>query len=1545
MLSSYYNTATGLSLLDTSNLGSQISALQAYELVQDNRLTSASNQLAASIQNTSNTLSASLLSTSNAITINLSSLIQSASNELALNLVSTSNQLYAYITAASNVLAQEIAAILLNDPSLSNLAALSNQLQAEISTVGNMAYFSSNNTDYTYQINGINYQGSVVLDVQLIPGQGFDTLVAQYAGTSSPFYAFADALPINWTPTTYQFTMGQLSSNHDVSSVSITEGNSVAGVVIPLITSIYNLLTANQNTQDATTGVLQDYISQALGFDKYTPTTMQTSPITWSATTKTLSVGIGTVHTASVILDDGLTQTTLSYNGTEATLDKALLVPSVLLHGTSTNTGTLSCDGTNITASAPLNVAGAVRGNTLLVDGGGTGYATFNYDQTTVSLNKPLNVSGNTQVNNLLVDGGGTSYATIGFDQTTLQINKPVQAASIALDNGGSTYGTLGFDGTNITINKTTNIAGNAQVNNLFIDGGGSTYATLGFNQTTVSLNKPLNVQSTVQANSLLVDGGGSTYATVGFDQTTLQINKPVQAASINLDNGGSTYGTVGFDGTNLTLNKSTKIDGNLQFSGNYSIDFTNGGSTAQISYPGGSYIYMNQPLSVKTWVSGTQLKAIQNVQLGQGAEWQLTGEPGLFAVQNKVGPNAYKNLFTVSPSITNVYGDLTVSGKITNANLQQQVNDANSAASKAQGSADAAAQSATDAAASATAAANSATAAASSATTCAGIAGLSSAFIGATGATGPAGAGFNGFTNPSGNTWYAWDTNNKSFGPYSMPVGPQGPTGATGATGAAGVGISGVTQLDATTMTVSKTDGTFSFITLPSGSNGVGISSITQPNGNTTMDVNLTNNTTQTVNLPPGPTGATGATGAAGVGIASITQPTINEMTITLTDNSTTNLTVPGNTAMTYNPWMYAGPGAIRFPGTIQAPQVIVRSNVIFGEFEVESRADDSTPWQMSSDGTTLVYVGDVYLDGSVRAIDLYAGSNLGETGFATAGFAITTAYDLATTSRVYIDGSLYIRESANVSFTAQSYTASPTAPLVIGSCNLSPGCVQVDNIGSAVWSNLNAQQQQGLAALSNAIIVDLAATSASLSSGYQAGDIATSNLVSAAYKNDLATASASLTTGYQSADQTLSNYLMSQITTASGGTSASLQSLSNALTADIGASAQSLSNALTADIGASAQSLSNNLIGIFNNATNLTTVAASNITGVLSTSSLPQFCPPWVLDQFTMVYINPNPNLNSSVGIGTTTSGGALTAYNKYGGIIGEFYGPGNVQILNVGSGSANCAQVGYEYFGPSDSRNYAYVGTSQSYNMYLSMGGNVGIGITNPQYPLHVNNAVPNAAGTYNPYAMGGYNLNNQSWTAGSFQVAIYCGTNAIVGSGIYCMSDERIKKDVDAYDEAEAIDKVRKLRPCTFRYKDLDRGNGVHTGFIAQEVKRVDKSLVKEDIADVIPDVYAMASLSETVLTFEQDYKFAQNDQLSIVLENGLKETVNICEVIDPMTIRIDRAVETKCGKLFVYGRYKNDILTIHYDAMVSVCVAALKNIDARLAALENQRSGV
>lgn len=90
------------------------------------------------------------------------------------------------------------------------------------------------------------------------------------------------------------------------------------------------------------------------------------------------------------------------------------------------------------------------------------------------------------------------------------------------------------------------------------------------------------------------------------------------------------------------------------------------------------------------------------------------------------------------------------------------------------------------------------------------------------------------------------------------------------------------------------------------------------------------------------------------------------------------------------------------------------------------------------------------------------------------------------------------------------------------------------------------------------------------------------------------------------------------------------------------------------------------------------------------------------------------------------------------------------------------------------------------------------NVGVGITNPQYPIHVTNSC-NGIGIY--------------------------ATGDVVG-----LSDERLKTNFSVIEDA--VSKIKHLTGYTFQYRS-DPGSNVRAGLIAQEVLEVFPQVVSQD----------------------------------------------------------------------------------------------------------------
>jgi hypothetical protein len=141
-------------------------------------------------------------------------------------------------------------------------------------------------------------------------------------------------------------------------------------------------------------------------------------------------------------------------------------------------------------------------------------------------------------------------------------------------------------------------------------------------------------------------------------------------------------------------------------------------------------------------------------------------------------------------------------------------------------------------------------------------------------------------------------------------------------------------------------------------------------------------------------------------------------------------------------------------------------------------------------------------------------------------------------------------------------------------------------------------------------------------------------------------------------------------------------------------------------------------------------------------------------------------------NVGVGTTVPAAPLEVYDPSGGRTAYFLGPSSsVNVIDVGygGGSNQAVELGYQ---PSGNYGYlAVLGGSPAIN--LLSNGNVGIGITNPSYPLDVNGviratAAPNASWVGAVTASGGGG-GSQAILAGQINNAYWTGVAGYASAG--------------------------------------------------------------------------------------------------------------------------------------------------------------------------------
>lgn len=222
----------------------------------------------------------------------------------------------------------------------------------------------------------------------------------------------------------------------------------------------------------------------------------------------------------------------------------------------------------------------------------------------------------------------------------------------------------------------------------------------------------------------------------------------------------------------------------------------------------------------------------------------------------------------------------------------------------------------------------------------------------------------------------------------------------------------------------------------------------------------------------------------------------------------------------------------------------------------------------------------------------------------------------------------------------------------------------------------------------------------------------------------------------------------------------------------------------------------------------------------------------------------------------------------------------------------------------------------------------------------------------------YVYGSYYTTNFAdaqhdyWTNGG-QIRADTGSvtyGLVVQYSIQCeavsvMSDERIKRDFMEIDDTFALDKLRQLKPTSYKYKDVNRNTkDMVLGFIAQEVAEVlpDAVSISEGI---LPNMQLEASVKKIdEEKFEFTLKKPHSVKVGVKLEIKAPKLdhmeVDVISVIDDTTftgIAKDFDMDKVGDRVIVYGEYVDDFHNLDKNAIFTVATAALQEVDRQLQA--------
>ena len=310
--------------------------------------------------------------------------------------------------------------------------------------------------------------------------------------------------------------------------------------------------------------------------------------------------------------------------------------------------------------------------------------------------------------------------------------------------------------------------------------------------------------------------------------------------------------------------------------------------------------------------------------------------------------------------------------------------------------------------------------------------------------------------------------------------------------------------------------------------------------------------------------------------------------------------------------------------------------------------------------------------------------------------------------------------------------------------------------------------------------------------------------------------------------------------------------------------------------------------------------------------------------------------------VGIGTTVPSAQLQISNANMGRLTSIYvGPSTQSgiVLDSTSGASG-KSFNIWSTGSGDSTGAGSLAffdiTASAYRMVISSTGNVGIGITNPTIPLHVNGYTGSVAGAvYYINGANGYTIQYGSLT----NISIFASNGIQAGDYIGARSDQRIKKNIQPL--TSPLEKLSQIEVVSYDKIDFT-AKGSDCGVIAQNIKEILPRAVTT-MTDYLPNIYAIGTHNKdddtvrvTVVFTENTIKVNVKVKLYVVRDEANNEVQTPYEVvvIDYDDVSITVAPWDKydaSDRVFVYGVEHDDIMSVEKDQIGILAAAGVKEL--------------
>jgi hypothetical protein len=248
--------------------------------------------------------------------------------------------------------------------------------------------------------------------------------------------------------------------------------------------------------------------------------------------------------------------------------------------------------------------------------------------------------------------------------------------------------------------------------------------------------------------------------------------------------------------------------------------------------------------------------------------------------------------------------------------------------------------------------------------------------------------------------------------------------------------------------------------------------------------------------------------------------------------------------------------------------------------------------------------------------------------------------------------------------------------------------------------------------------------------------------------------------------------------------------------------------------------------------------------------------------------------------------------------------------------------------------------------------SVTGNIGIGLTNALYPIHVAPGFINSGtSSLNNFSLYNSTTGTPNNSTSVTSVGIFCGSNLFC-SALYYGSDQRIKTNIKSADTSALLVTLNAVQLRNFNYIDtIQYGTQTELGFIAQEVKDTYPNAATILKQNRIPSI--MKSSTNIQLTSD-----GTNVVISVVIPSTSELTVggNVELVIEDKSSALITCVvsftesqlvvpiwenfdETK--KIYVYGALIDNFGGVDETQFISLCMGGVQELSKRNDALTAQ----